>query len=125
VLMVTRILYKPEFTAEQTLSEFDRVIADVQEKGVPAEELEQVKVKFRSNYYSELEGGHGGYLPRYGLMHYLACFTLFDQDPQLANTVLDESLAVTPAEVQAVAQKYLLPRNRAIVIRRPVKKGVA
>jgi zinc protease len=114
VLMVTRILYKPEFTAEQTLSEFDRVIADVQEKGVPAEELEQVKVKFRSNYYSELEGGHGGYLPRYGLMHYLACFT-----------VLDESLAVTPAEVQAVAQKYLLPRNRAIVIRRPVKKGVA
>jgi zinc protease len=125
VLMVTRILYKPEFTAEQTLSEFDRVIADVQEKGVPAEELEQVKVKFRSNYYSELEGGHGGYLPRYGLMHYLACFTLFDQDPQLANTVLDESLAVTPAEVQAVAQKYLLPRNRAIIIRRPVKRGVA
>ena len=125
VQMVTRILYKPEFTAEQTLSEFDRVIADVQEKGVPAEELEQVKVKFRSNYYSQLEGGHGGYLPRYGLMHYLACFTLFDQDPQLANTVLDEFLAVTPAEVQAVAQKYLLPRNRAIVIRRPVKKGVA
>ena len=125
VQMVTRILYKPEFTAEQTLSEFDRVIADVQEKGVPAEELEQVKVKFRSNYYSQLEGGHGGYLPRYGLMHYLACFTLFDQDPQLANTVLDEFLGVTPAEVQAVAQKYLLQRNRATVIRRPVKEGVA
>lgn len=125
VQMVTRILYKPEFTAEQTLSEFDRVIADVQEKGVPAEELEQVKVKFRSNYYSQLEGGHGGYLPRYGLMHYLACFTLFDQDPQLANTVLDEFLGVTPAEVQVVAQKYLLQRNRATVIRRPVKEGVA
>ncbi|HJY87329.1 MAG TPA: pitrilysin family protein [Candidatus Acidoferrales bacterium] len=124
VLTVTRILYKPEFTAEQTLAEFDRVIADVKEKGVPGEEIEQVKVKFRSNYYSQLEGGHGGYLPRYGLMHYLACFTLFDQDPQLVNTVLDEFLAVTPAEVQAVAQKYLLPRNRAIVIRRPVKKGV-
>jgi predicted Zn-dependent peptidase len=125
VQMVTRILYKPEFTAEQTLAEFDRVIADVQEKGVHAEELEQVKVKFRSDYYSQLEGGHGGYMPRYGLMHYLACFTLFDQDPQLVNTVLDGFLAVTPAEVQAVAQKYLLPRNRAIVIRRPVKKGAA
>jgi predicted Zn-dependent peptidase len=123
--MVTRILHKPEFTAEQTLAEFDDVIAEVQEKGVGAEELGQVKVKFRSDYYSQLEGGHGGYLPRYGLMHYLACFTLFDGDPQLVNSVLDGFLEVTPARAQAVAQKYLLPRNRAIVIRQPAKKGAA
>jgi zinc protease len=61
-------------------------------------------------------------MPRYGLMHLLACFTLFDGDPQLVNTILDGFLAVTRDEIQAVAQKYLRPENRAIVFRAPVGK---
>lgn len=125
ILMVTRLLHKPEFSAEHTLAAYDAVIRDVQERGITSEELEQVKVKFRSDYYSTLEGGLGGYMPRFGLMHYLACFTLFDGEPRLVNTILDGFLAVTPAEVQAVAQKLLVPTNRAIVIRRPVKKVAA
>jgi len=125
IQMVTRILHKPEFTADQTLAEFDQVIGEVQEKGVGDEELEQVRVKFRSDYYSQLEGGHGGYIPRFGLMHWLACFTLFDREPQLVNSILDGFLEVTPARVQAAAQKYLVARNRAIVFRRPVAKGAA
>ncbi len=82
-------------------------------------------MKFRSDYYSQLEGGHGGYIPRFGLMHWLACFTLFDREPQLVNSILDGFLEVTPAQVQAAAQKYLVARNRAIVFRRPVAKGAA
>src|SRR5207245_6395336 len=78
-----------------------------------------------SSDLSQLEGGRGGYMPRYGLMHCLACFTLFDRDPQLVNTILEGFLEVTPAQVQAAAQKYLVRRNRAIVIRRPVAKGAA
>ena len=62
-------------------------------------------------------------MPRFGLMHYLACFTLFDGDPDRVNTVLDGSLAVNPPQAQAFAQKYLVPRNRALVLRRPVKPG--
>jgi predicted Zn-dependent peptidase len=61
-------------------------------------------------------------------MHFLACFTLFDNDPQLVNTILDAFLEVTPAQVQEVAQKYLRPVQRAIVIRKPVaamQKGAA
>ncbi len=121
--MVTRILYKPEFTAEQAIAEFDEVVREIQERGIGAEELDQVKVKFRSDYYSKLEGGRGGYIPRYGLMHCLACFTLFDRDPQLVNTILDGFLQVAPQQVQAAAQRYLLPRNRAIVIRRPSEQA--
>jgi predicted Zn-dependent peptidase len=64
-------------------------------------------------------------VPRYGLMHCLACFTLFDRDPHLVNSILDGFLEVTPAQVQTVAQKCLQPSNRAIVIRRPIKKGRA
>ena len=40
-----------------------------------------MKVKLRADYYSNLEGGMGAHMPRFGLMHYLACFTLFDGDP--------------------------------------------
>ncbi len=122
--MTTRILHKPEYSSEKTLAEFDAVIKEVQEKGISEDELQQLKVKWRSDYYSTLEGGRGGYMPRYGLMHLLACFTLFDNEPQLVNTILDGFLAVTREQVQEVAKKYLLPENRAIVFRMPAKSDV-
>jgi predicted Zn-dependent peptidase len=124
-LMVTSILHKPEVSPAETLAALDEVIERVQENGLSAGELEPVKVKFRSDYYSTLEGGMGGYMPRFGLMHYLACFTLFDGQPELVNTVLDGFMEVSPAQVQSVAQKYLVPANRAIVERRPVRKEAA
>jgi len=120
--MTTRILHKPEYTAEQTLAAFDEVLREVQQKGISDEELNQLKVKWRSDYYSTLEGGRGGYMPRYGLMHLLACFSLFDNDPQLVNTVLQSFLVVQREQIQAVANKYLRPENRAIVFRAPVSK---
>jgi zinc protease len=120
--MTTRILHKPEYTAEQTLAVFDGVLREVQEKGIGQEELDQLKVKWRSDYYSTLEGGRGGYMPRFGLMHLLACFSLFDNEPQLVNTILEGFLAVKPEEIQAVAKKYLRQENRAIVFRTPVNK---
>ena len=122
--MTTRILHKPEYSSEATLAEFDAVIREVQETGISEDELQQLKVKWRSDYYSTLEGGRGGYMPRYGLMHLLACFTLFDNEPQLVNTILDGFLAVTRGQVQEVAKKYLRPENRAIVFRMPVKSEV-
>jgi zinc protease len=123
--MVTRIFHKPEFTSEGTVAIYDEVIEELQRKGVPQDELEPVKVKFRSDFYSTLEGGMGAYMPRFGLMHYLACFTLFDGDPDRVNTILDGFLAVTPEQAQAVAQKYLVPGNRAVLLRRPVNLGGA
>jgi predicted Zn-dependent peptidase len=118
--MVTRILHKPEYSAEKTLAAFDAVIREIQEHGISEDELNQLKVKWRSDYFSTLEGGRGG-MPRYGLMHLLACFTLFDNQPQLVNSILDGFLAVKREEIQAVANKYLLPANRAVVFRTPVK----
>jgi zinc protease len=120
--MTTRILHKPEYSAEQTLAAFDAVLREVQEKEISQEELDQLKVKWRSDYYSTLEGGRGGHIPRYGLMHLLACFTLFDNEPQLVNTVLDGFLVVKREEILAVAKRYLRPENRAVVFRTPVNK---
>ena len=118
--MTTRILHKPEFSSDDTLAAFDAVIREVQEKGISDDELKQLKVKWRSDYYSTLEGGRGGYMPKYGLMHLLACFTLFDGEPQLVNSILDGFEAVTREEVLAVAKKYLRNDQRAIVFRKPV-----
>ena len=50
----------------------------------------------------------------------MACFTLFDGEPQLVNSILDGFLAVTKEQVQKVALTYLKPENRAIVFRKPV-----
>lgn len=116
--MVTRILHKPEMSTEKTLAAFDAAIREMQASPISDDELNQLKVKWRSDYYSTLEGGRGG-MPRYGLMHLLACFTLFDNDPMLVNSILEGFEAVKPAEIQGVAQKYLRPENRAIVFRTP------
>jgi len=122
-LAVTRLFFKPEYTAEQTIAAYDEVVQQVQDAGFAADELDQVKVKFRSDYFSMLEAGMGSHVPRFGLLHYLACFTLFDGNPSGVNTVLDRFLAVTPSEAQATAQKYLVPASRSIVVRRPRKQG--
>ena len=68
------------------MAAYDAVIREVQEKGIARDELDAVKVKFRSDYYSIARRRHGFYMPRFGLMHYLACFTLFDGDPDRVNT---------------------------------------
>lgn len=121
-LMVTRIMHKPEHTAEETIAAYDAILDEVKQKGVEESELAPLKVKFRSDFVSMLEGGHGG-VPRYGLMHCLACFTLFDDEPRLVNTILDRFLEVAPGRVQEVAQKYLAPSLRSVVLRQPARKS--
>ena len=123
--MVSRILYKPEYSPEQALAAYDAVLDAVRQKGIERDELDEVKVKFRSDYFSSLEGGHGGYIPRYGLMHYLACFTLFDDDPLLVNSILDGFDDVTPSRFAPPRRNISIPARRALVIRQPSKKGAA
>ncbi len=120
--MVTRIFHRPDVASDDVIAAFDSIVRDVQEKGIEDDELAPVKVKLRSDFYSMLEGGMGSHMPRFGLMHYLACFTLFDGDPNRINTILDGFEAVTPAQIQAAAKKYLVAKNRAIVLRLPVAK---
>ncbi|MGB6876348.1 MAG: pitrilysin family protein [Candidatus Acidiferrales bacterium] len=118
-LLITTMFHKSEYSAGAAITAFDEVIRDVRENRIGDDELQQVQVKIRADFYSMLESGGNG-VPRFGLMHALACFTLFDNDPQRINTILGKLSAVTAAEVQAVAQKYLSRENRAILIRKPV-----
>jgi predicted Zn-dependent peptidase len=119
MLMTTRILHRPDFTPESVLAAYDHVIDEFREKGPDADEMEQLEAKLKSDYYSALEAG--GSIPRFGRMHYLACFALFDDQPALVNTILDHFADISPARVREAAARYLIPTNRAMVERRPVK----
>ena len=50
-----------------------------------------------------------------GRAQLLAGFELFDGKPEKINTLLDRYAAVTPAQVQAVAKKYLSPERRTVL----------
>jgi|SRR5438105_3442247 len=115
-LMTTELKHRNEHSARQVLASFDEVIRKVRESGVSLRELEQLKLTWLSKYYEELESG-GGYIPKCGLMHFLACLTLFDDNPHLVNTIPETFLSVTTSEISSVADRYLRSDNRAIVFR--------
>src|SRR5205823_12264256 len=59
MLMVSRTTYKPGHTGEEILKEVDAVVHDLREHGVTKKELDAAKVRFRSNFYSQLESTFG------------------------------------------------------------------
>ncbi len=82
----TKLIYKPEVTGEQMLAAYDAIVEEVRQRELNPKKLEEVKVKFRSDLFVVGKAGMVGAFPRFGLMHYLACFTLFDGDPGSVNT---------------------------------------
>jgi predicted Zn-dependent peptidase len=51
----------------------------------------------------------------------MSVWTVYYNDPNLINTRLDKVSAVTKAEVQRVANKYLTAANRTVVVTIPKK----
>ena len=58
-----------------------------------------------------------------GKANLLAVFTLFRGDPNLINTVLPRFEAVTAAQVQEAARKWLVATNRTVIDRVPEAKA--
>lgn len=53
----------------------------------------------------------------------IAEFALYDKDPTLINTELDELLQITPDQIRSAVQKYLNTNNRALLDVVPAGKG--
>jgi zinc protease len=115
MLLVSRTTYKPGFSGDAILREVDAIVADIQQNGVKAAELRDAKVRFRSNFYDQLES-------TFGKANLLASFALFHDDPSLINKVLPEYDAVTAEQIQSAAKKYLAAQNRTAIDRVPEKK---
>jgi predicted Zn-dependent peptidase len=115
MLLVSRTTYKPGHSGDEILKEVDAIVLQVQQQGVTKKELTDAKVRFRSNFYDQLES-------TLGKANLLASFALFRDDPAQINKVLDTFDAVTLDQVQSVARKYLVPENRTAIDRVPEKK---
>ena len=106
------LLYKPTFTAEQIVTQVQEEIAKLQNQPIDAKDLDRIKTQLRATRIRELQTS----LTR---AKALAQYTLADGNPELINTELDSIVAVTPAQVQAAAKKYLVPDKRAVLVIQP------
>jgi predicted Zn-dependent peptidase len=116
MIMTTRTTYKPGHSADEVLKEMDAVTADLVEKGITDKELADAKVRFRSNFYSQLESS-------FGKAHLLSVLALFRDDPNQINSLLTPFENVTAAQVKAAAAKYLVASNRTVIDRVPEAKS--
>jgi predicted Zn-dependent peptidase len=116
MIMTTRTTYKPGHTADEVLREMDAVIADITSKGVTEKELADAKVRYRSNFYSQIESS-------FGKAHLPSALALFRDNPQQINSLLTPFESVTTAQVKAAAAKYLLATNRTVIDRVPETKS--
>jgi predicted Zn-dependent peptidase len=116
MLITTRSTYKTGHTADEIVKEMDAVLADVAQNGVTPKELADAKVRFRSNFYNQLES-------TFGKAHLLSSLALFRDDPAQINTALTPFENVTVAQIKTVAKKYFVPENRTVVDRVPEQKG--
>src|SRR6267378_6906530 len=81
MIMTTRTTYKPGHTADDVLREMDAVVAEVAARGVTEKEVADAKVRYRSNFYSQLESS-------FGKTHLLSALALFRDDPNQINSLL-------------------------------------
>jgi predicted Zn-dependent peptidase len=102
------MLHKPNFTGKQIVDQVQEEISKIQKAGVPADELQRVRTFVRSSSIVQLQGA-------LGRAKLLAQYEVFDGNPGLINTELEQFLAVSPAQIQAVAKKYFTPEKRTVL----------
>jgi zinc protease len=113
MLWISNITYDSTITSDSVLAQYDAAIADIA-ANVSAADLQLAIVKIRSGLYDAIGGNFG-----IGKVNLLACFALFDDDPNKINTLETEFKKVTPELIRKTAAKYLSPSNRTILIIEP------
>ena len=111
-LMTSLIVYPPSVAEDQLLADYEAVIDRLRTQGPSAADMERIKAKMQSDWYSQLEIP----LERASV---LAHATLFDGDPERVNQIPSELSRITAEEVKAFAAKYLVDTNRTIINRVP------
>jgi zinc protease len=102
------LVYKPNFTAAQIVDQVQEEIARLQNQPIDAKELERVKTQVRAGAIKDMQSSQNR-------AQALAQYELADGNAALINTELDRILAVTSAQIQAAAKKYLVAEKRAVL----------
>lgn len=93
-------------------------IARLQKDGIADWELDKAKNNTRRGFITGLQSSLSRAIQ-------IGQYTVYYNEPNLINTRLDKVAAVTKADVQRVANKYLTAANRTVVTTMPKAKGPA
>jgi zinc protease len=115
-LLTSFIVYPPNVSESDVISAYDGVVQQLATEGASPAELERIRAKMRSDWYSQLE------IP-VERASVLSHATLFDGNPGRVNEIPDELAKVTSEEIMEFTKKYLVMTNRTIIDRVPVKSG--
>ena len=108
-------------TAEEVAEALTDEVKRLRESPPSPDELERAKRNLRSSLFAQLEnvGGFGGKADQ------LNYYEMFAGDPSAFARNLELNLAVTPEQVQQVAQRYLNDRQRVVITVLPEQKQAA
>jgi zinc protease len=109
MLFTAGLIHDDSVTSPQIMSAVDGVMQRVIDQPVDAATLRRAQTKLISDLYDQ-EGNLG-----LGKVDLLACFALFDDDPDQINTLVENFKKLTPEDLQAAAKQYLRPQNRTIL----------
>ena len=103
---------------------FDEEIAKIQADGVTEDEIKKAKTQAITGFIVGGGGGRGGGRRGSGntalsKANALSQNAVFWNDPGRGNKSLERTLAVTAADIQRVAKKYLVKANRVVVVVMP------
>ncbi len=111
-LLTSFIIYPPNLKEDDVLAAYDAALNGLAEHGPSAAALARISAKMQSDWYSNMEVP----IDRASLLSHA---TLLDGSPERVNEIPGELAQVTPQEVQAFAQKYLVKTHRTIIDRVP------
>ena len=111
-LFINFALPNQGFTVEQVEAEIDAQIERVKTEAIPAREFQKLQNQVQNNFVS-------GYGSVQSIAESLADFHVYYGDAALINTEIERYKKVTPADLQRVAQKYMVPENKVVLTYRP------
>jgi zinc protease len=109
MLFTASLIHDDNISSAQIMSAVDGVMQRVIDQPVDAATLRRAQTKLISDLYDQ-EGNLG-----LGKVDLLACFSLFDDDPDEINALVENFSKLTPADLQAAAKQYLRPQNRTVL----------
>lgn len=115
MLWMSDLIYDQTVPADSIIAQFDIAIGDIQNH-LTQKQLELAKIKMKSKLY-DIVGGDLG-IEKVGL---LACFALFDDNPNKINEIESEFELVNIELVKKTVRDYLQPTQRTILILEPKK----
>jgi predicted Zn-dependent peptidase len=104
------LFYDKSTAPEKIMAVVDSVMNTVIDNTLKKDDIDKAIIKFKSEFYNNLSDINSA-----GLADLLASFALFDDKPDLINSVEGNLSSVTPELIRKTAEEYLRSTNRTVL----------